>query len=179
MPVSGCLHQSLLAPRPRLAMSIFFWCGFNSGSRWDLHKSQENSVFKWKPHRPRHLKRKTHGSHIKIRMEKPVNKKTAAPPRREMRTFVGAPTCAPEREREREEEETRSYGQKGKTGIGRNPHSARQVAGSGASELAPFPFPRFRGSRTCRRPPRTPRLRHARRPVRRDNALACSVRRHR
>ena len=42
-----------LAPRPRLAMSDFFWCGFNSGSRWNLLKK---SLYKWKPHRSGHLK---------------------------------------------------------------------------------------------------------------------------
>ena len=66
-----------LAPRPRLAMSDFFWCGFNSGSRWNLPKK---SLYKWKPHRPRHLKYKIHGFRTKMRIEQQQQtQKTAAP----------------------------------------------------------------------------------------------------
>ena len=55
-------------------MSDFFWCGFNSGSRWNLPKK---SLYKWKPHRPRHLKCKTHGFRTKMRIEQQKNAKNS------------------------------------------------------------------------------------------------------
>ena len=61
-PLSSAVSRRGLALRCR----IFFWCGFNSGSRWNLLKK---SLYKWKPHRPRHLKCKIHGFRTKMRIE--------------------------------------------------------------------------------------------------------------